>query len=185
MRADDMPGPRHGKQIQPAGGRRSAWTLVAAFAVYGGIALLANYPTWPGDPSRIRAGDLDMMVWLVAWTPHAIGHWQNPFATTWLNYPAGVDLAQNTAAPLLGLLTAPLTLAVSPIASVNLLLWLAFPLSAFSMFVVLRRWVRWNLAAIVGGALYGFSPYMVTQGGFRAPASAHPLRRLRNSPTRS
>ena len=92
-----------------------------------------------------------------------------------------MNLAQNTSAPLLGLLTAPLTLAVSPIASVNLLLWLAFPLSAFSMFVVLRHWVRWDLAAFVGGALYGFSPYMVTQAvsalahGIRAPPPTHPV----------
>jgi hypothetical protein len=150
--------------IRPKRSHRSAWPLVVAFAVYGAVALLANYPTWPGDPSRLRAGDLDMMVWFLAWTPHAIGHWQNPFATDWLNYPGGVNLSQNTAVPLLGLLTAPLTLAVNPIASVNLLLWLAFPLSAFSMFVVLRRWVRWDVAAFVGGALYGFSPYMVTQG---------------------
>lgn len=145
------------------------------FFVYGAIALLANYPTWPGDPSRLRAGDLDMMVWFLGWTPHAIGHWQNPFATDWLNYPGGVNLAQNTAVPLLGLLTAPLTLAVSPIASVNLLLWLAFPLSAFSMFVVLRRWVRWDVAAFVGGALYGFSPYMVTQGGAHLHMAFVPL----------
>jgi hypothetical protein len=124
---------------------------------------LANYPAWPGDPGRIRAGDLDQMVWYLAWTPHAIGHAQNLFATNWLNYPAGVNLAQNTSAPLLGLVTAPLTLAVSPLASLNLLLWLAFPLSAFSMFVVLRRWVGWDFAAFLGGALYGFSPYVVTQ----------------------
>lgn len=83
---------------------------------------MANYPAWPGDPSRIRAGDLDQMVWYLAWTPHAIGHGQNLFATNWLNYPAGVNLAQNTSAPLLGLVTAPLTLAVSPLSSLNLLL---------------------------------------------------------------
>ena len=138
-------------------------THIGAFVAYAGVALLANYPEWPGDPSRIRAGDLDQMVWYLAWTPHALVHWQNPFATTWMNYPEGVNLAQNTSVPLLGFVTAPLTLAVSPIASLNLLLWLAFPLSAFSMFVVLRRWAQWDLAAFLGGALYGFSPYLVAQ----------------------
>jgi hypothetical protein len=133
------------------------------FAVYAGIALLANLPDWPGDPNHIPSGDLDQMVWFLSWTPHAILHWQNPLATTWLNYPEGVNLAQNTSVPLLALLAAPLTLAVSPVASLNLLLWLAFPLSALSMFYVLRRWVGWGIAAFVGGALYGFSPYVVTQ----------------------
>ena len=150
-------------QVQRTRQPRSTLTLSAVFAVYAGVALLANYPEWPGDPNRIRGGDLDQMVWYLAWTPHAIAHGQNLFATNWLNYPEGVNLAQNTSAPLLGLVTAPLTLTVSPIASLNLLLWLAFPLSAFSMFLVLHRWVRWEAAAFVGGALYGFSPYVVTQ----------------------
>lgn len=163
-RPDDTAGSPAGNPGRRSRRRRPAWTLVAAFAVYGAIALLANYPAWPGDPNRMRTGDLDMMVWFLGWVPHAIAHGQNFLATNWINYPEGADLAQNTSVPLLGLLTAPLTLAVSPIASLNLLLWLAFPLSAFTMFVVLRRWTGWDLAAFVGGALYGFSPYMVTQG---------------------
>ena len=162
-RPDERSEPLIDELTAPSVPRRSKLRLLAAFVIYGGLALFANFPAWPGDPSRIRAGDLDQMVWYLAWTPHAIGHWQNLFATDWLNYPQGVNLAQNTSAPLLGLLTAPLTLTVSPIASLNLLLWLAFPLSALSMFFVLRRWVGWDLAAFVGGALYGFSPYVVAQ----------------------
>jgi hypothetical protein len=143
--------------------RRLSWRPIAAVIVYAGLGLAANWPTWPGDPSRIRYGDLEQMTWYLAWTPYALLHGHNIFATTWLNYPMGINLVQNTSAPLLGLLTAPLTLLVSPIASLNLLLWLAFPLSAASMFFVLRRWVTWDVAAFVGGALYGFSPYVVTQ----------------------
>jgi len=138
--------------------------VLTAVLIYAAIALIANWPTWPGDPNRIRAGDLEQMVWFLAWTPYAILHHHNVLYTTWINYPRGINLAQNTSSPLLGILSAPLTLLVSPIASLNLLLWLAFPLSASSMFFVLRRWVRWDLAAFVGGALYGFSPYVVTQG---------------------
>lgn len=103
------------------------------------------------------------MAWFLAWTPYALLHLHNVFYTTWINYPAGVNLAQNTSSPLLGLLAAPVTLLVSPIASVNLLCWLAFPISAGSMYFVLRRWVRWSPAAFVGGALYGFSPYVVAE----------------------
>jgi hypothetical protein len=150
-------------EVRPTRRPRSVPAAPVAFAVYAAIALLANLPTWPGDPSRIRTGDLDQMVWYLGWTPHAILHWQNLFATNWLNYPEGVNLAQNTSAPLLGLLTAPLTLMVSPVASLNLLLWLAFPLSALSMFFIIKRWTQWTVAAFVAGALYGFSPYVVAQ----------------------
>ena len=135
-----------------------------SLACYAGIALFANWPDWPGDPSRIRTGDLDQMAWYLAWTPHALLHWQNLFATNWLNYPEGVNLAQNTSVPLLGLVMAPVTLTAGPVASVNLLLWIAFPVSAFSMYMVVRRLTGCDVAAFVAGALYGFSPYVVTQG---------------------
>jgi hypothetical protein len=144
--------------------RRALLAASTSLACYAGIALFANYPDWPGDPNRIRGGDLDQMAWYLAWTPHALLHWQNLFATTWLNYPGGVNLAQNTSVPLLGLLAAPLTLTAGPVASLNLLLWLAFPLSAFAMYLVVRRLTGWSLGAFVAGALYGFSPYVVTQG---------------------
>ncbi len=140
-----------------------SWSAVIALATYSALALAANWPTWPGDPGRMRAGDRDQMAWFLAWTPYAILHLHNVFSTTWINYPAGANLAQNTSSPLLGLLAAPVTLWVNPMASVNLLSWLAFPASAGSMFFVLRRWVRWDPAAFVGGALYGFSPYVVAQ----------------------
>jgi hypothetical protein len=75
----------------------------------------------------------------------------------------GVNLAQNTASPLLGLLTAPLVPVLSPIARANLLLVLGMPVSATAAFVVLRKWRVWGPAAALGGLLYGFSSYMVGQ----------------------
>ena len=119
----------------------------------------------PGPATRTGCEQVTGTRWRGSWPGRrsALLHLHNIFSTTWMNYPAGVNLAQNTSSPLLGLLAAPITLLVSPIASVNLLCWLAFPISAGSMYFVLRRWVRWNMAAFVGGALYGFSPYMVAE----------------------
>jgi len=147
-------------------------TSIGIFAVYAIAGMAANWPTWPGDPDRIRyvsnfggVGYTDqyLITWFLAWTPNALAHGANPFFTTFLNYPDGINLVQNTASPLLGLLAAPVTLLVSPIASYNLLIWLSFPLSAMSMYFVLRRFVRWRVATFVGGALYGFSPFVVDQ----------------------
>ena len=143
-----------------ARGRLWAAVVVAAYGVMG---LAANWPTLPGDGRHMRGGDMTQMTWYLAWTPHALAHANNPFFTTTLNYPDGVNLAQNTSAPLLGLVTAPLTLAVNPVASLNLLLWLAFPLSATAMYVVARRLGAWPPAAFLAGALYGFSPHVVNQ----------------------
>ena len=148
-----------------SGQRRRAqlWAL-GAVSAFGGFAAIANWPAWPGDPALMRQGDPTLVVWFLSWTARALSRGINPFFTNYLNYPRGINLVQNTAMPLLGILTAPLTLAVSPIASLNLLLWLAIMLSASSMFFVLRRWVQRPVAAFIGGLLYGFSPYMTGQG---------------------
>lgn len=137
-------------------------------AIYGVLALFAYLPVWPGDPSRLAATggyDITQNVWFIQWVPFALTHGHNPFFSSWVNYPDGVNVINNASMPLLGFITSPLTLAVNAISTINLLMWLAFPLSAFAMFVVLRRLRVSDLGAFVGGLLYGFSPYMVAQGG--------------------
>ena len=162
--ADMPPSPAATTNSQePVKGRHSGRWLLAAFCIYALVALAANWPAFPGDPGILRQGDLTQKAWFLAWTPHAVYDLQNPFYTTWLNFPTGIDLLQNTQVALLGILTAPLTLVAGPVASINLLLWLAFPLSAGAMFVLARRWVASPLAALAAGALYGFSPYMIAE----------------------
>ncbi|HXZ83262.1 MAG TPA: hypothetical protein VED84_05890 [Acidimicrobiales bacterium] len=102
-------------------------------------------------------------MWFFAWMFHALGHGINPFTTTAMNYPYGVNLADNTLMPLLGLLASPVTAIFGPIAAFNLFMRLAFFASATSMMFVLRRYTKWFPAAFLGGLLYGFSPYVVGQ----------------------
>jgi hypothetical protein len=102
-------------------------------------------------------------VWFLDWVPHALAHGLNPFFSNAMLVPAGVNLAQNTASPLLGLIAAPVDLLFSPVVSANLLMVLAMPVSATAAFVVLRKWQVWVPAAAIGGLIYGFSPYMVGQ----------------------
>ncbi len=148
----------------------SAWPLATAALAglaYALVALLAYRPILPGDGSRLptcACGDLVQGVWFLRWTPFALLHGMNPFLTNYIDYRSGVNLAQNTLMPLLGVLAAPITWVAGPVASLNTLLWLAFPLSATAGFVAFRHWIRWTPAAFVAGLLYGFSPYTVGQG---------------------
>lgn len=140
---------------------------VGAAVLFFALGTLAYLPSWPGDPSRIvscACEDPVQQSWFLGWLPWAVLHGHSPFFTNWFDFPSGVNLASNTEMPLLGLITAPLTLTAGPVASYGLLLWLAYPLSAMSAFFVLRHWTRSNLGALLGGLLYGFSPYMVNQG---------------------
>ena len=158
--------------------RRPWVVLLGAFVIYGLIALVAYWPLFPGDSSRMpgcACGDQAQEGWFISWIPFALSHGLNPLFSGWLNFPYGVNLAQNTSMPLLGLLTAPLTTLVSPIASYNLLLWLAFPASGTAMFAVVRKWTGSTAAAVIAGLLYGFSAYTIGQGFGHVMLSFVPL----------
>ena len=133
--------------------------------VYLSIGIIAFWPVYPGISRNLFGVDWDFeqSVWFLDWVPHALAHGLNPFFSNAMLVPAGVNLAQNTASPLLGLITAPLDLVFSPVVSANLLMLLAMPVSATAAFVVLRKWHVWGPAAAIGGLIYGFSPYMVGQ----------------------
>jgi Bacterial Ig domain len=130
------------------------------------IGFAAFWPVLPWDFAHhlySGTGDYWLSVWFLGWVPHALAHGLNPFFSNAILVPTGVNLAQNTESPLLGLVAAPFTLTFGPVVSANLLMVLAMPASATAAFVVLRKWRVWGPAAALGGLIYGFSPYMVGQ----------------------
>ncbi len=102
-------------------------------------------------------------MWFLRWVPFALAHGHDLLVTHHLNYPDGVNLMWNTSLPLPGLLLAPVTDAWGPVLSFNLLLVLAYGLSAWCAYLAIRRFVPGHLAAAVGGLIYGFSPAMRVQ----------------------
>ena len=159
----DAPSARTGGQP------RQKWIVAACVLVYVVLSVAIYWPVSPISATRFPTfafgnfglGDNVNMSWSLAWTAHAMLHGLDPFHTTFLDYPGGAPITNG--APLLGLLASPVTLILGPVAAFNLLLRLAFASSTASMFLVLRNWCRWPVA-FVGGLLYGFGPYMVTQG---------------------
>jgi hypothetical protein len=138
--------------------------MAVVFVVYLLIGIVAFWPVYPGI-SQHPFGSFDFLqtVWFLGWVPHALAHGLNPFFSNAIYVPTGVNLAQNTSTPLLGLITAPFAPVFSPLVRANLLMVLAMPISATAAFVVLRKWQVWGPAAALGGLVYGFSPYMVGQ----------------------
>ena len=51
---------------------------------------------------------------------------------------------------------------LGPVASLNVASTITPALTAFTAFVVIRRWAPWTPAAFVGGLLYGFSPFVLS-----------------------
>jgi hypothetical protein len=130
-------------------------------------ALVAFWPTLAHLATRQSesgVGDLAKYNWCVAWVPYALAHGHNPFITHVANVPYGVNLMDDTSVLGLGFVMAPVTVLFGPFATVNVLLILAFPLSAGAGYLLARRYTAWRPAPIAAGQLYGYSPYMVAQG---------------------
>ncbi len=147
---------------EPSASRSKAFVL-AVVAGYVAIGIVAFWPVLPGTSHRLfgTGADSVLAMWFLAWIPHSLAHGLNPLFSHALLAPAGVNLAQNTEGPFLGLLTAPFALLMGPVARANLLMVFAMPASATAAFVVLRKWKVWGPAAAVGGLMYGFSPFAV------------------------
>ena len=93
----------------------------------------------------------------MAWWPHAIGSWTNPFVTHVVYAPTGVNIAWTPTAPGLALAFSPLTVLVGPVVSYNVAMVLMPALAAWTTYL-LCRYVTGSLwASIVGGLLFGFS----------------------------
>jgi len=154
--------PRMGSTVvaaaAPAATSAAVYAAAAIFAYHR--ILFAAASSMPG----CNCGDQAQEVWFLRWPLYAVSHGLNPFFSTWMNYPRGVNLAINTASPLLGLASAPLQLTIGTVAAYDVLLVLGLTASALAMCLALRRWVRSWAAAFAGGLLYGFSPYMIGQG---------------------
>jgi hypothetical protein len=107
-------------------------------------------------------GDPALFLWFFQWPATALAHGQNPFFSTAMFHPGGINLLAQTSVTGLSLPLVPVTWIWGPVASLNVASTLAPALTAFFAFVVIRRWAPWTPAAFVGGLLYGFSPFVLT-----------------------
>jgi hypothetical protein len=143
---------------------RFSLTVTAFYVALGVIAYGHVLGDTSGRLVSTAEGDPSQMAWFFGWTAHALATGHNPFFSSAANAPYGLNLAQMTSMPLLGMLLAPITLLAGPIVSVNVCFALAMPASAASAYLVLRRWKIWAPAAALGGLVFGFSPYMIYEG---------------------
>ena len=104
-------------------------------------------------------GDPSVMMWCLAWWPHAIAHGLNPFVTKAIWAPAGYNLTWATSIPALAIAFAPVTIAFGPVVSYNIASLLAPAISGWTAFLLCRHLTRNFGSAFAGGLIYGFSPY--------------------------
>lgn len=153
-----------GRSIVTTLRRRESRPVLEALLLYLVGALLLTNQVW-GAPTTHWIGsccDPEQAIWFLRWVPFAIAHGTDPLVTQQLNAPEGVNLMWNTATLPWGLLAAPITLLAGPILAYNVLVVTAIVLSAASARLVVGRYAGGTVAPLIGGAVYGFSPYVVS-----------------------
>jgi hypothetical protein len=140
-------------------------TLTAAGAIYLAVGFVLWVHAWTEGASThtlCGCGDPALFLWFFQWPATALAHGQNPFFSTALFHPSGINLLAQTSVTGLSIPLVPVTWIWGPVASLNVASTVVPALSAFTAFVVIRRWAPWTPAAFVGGLLYGFSPFVLS-----------------------
>jgi dolichyl-phosphate beta-glucosyltransferase len=164
-RTGPRPRPSSSSSSEP-GLRTRSWP---ALAVAGLIYLALGFALWihawadgATTHTLCGCGDPALFLWFFQWPATALAHAQNPFYSTALFHPGGINLLAQTSVEGISLPLVPVTWIWGPVASLNVASTLIPALTAFFAFVVIRRWVPWTPAAFVGGLLFGFSPFVLT-----------------------
>jgi hypothetical protein len=117
------------------------------------------------DPAHTCAcggtGEPGFFFWALKWWPHAITSGIDPFWTNVVFYPAQVNLAATTSIPALSLATWPVTETLGPVVSFNLISLASPVLAAWFTYRLCRYVTGAWLPSLVGGYVYGFSPFVL------------------------
>ena len=132
--------------------------VLTSVALFGGPILphpSSWYVGWGTDPGT--------HVWFLAWWPHALATFSNPFLTHSVWAPSGYNLAGSTSLPGPSLVLAPLTALAGPVVSYNVLALLAPALSAWGAFLLCSHLTGRFWPSVAGGYVFGFSTYEIGQ----------------------
>src|SRR5256886_17399565 len=173
-----LPEPDDGRRVPSAIRRGFVFAGVGLLYLAMAIGFFATIWLTPRGPFSTAlgvGGDPQLAIWFLRWQEFALAHGHNLLFTTYLDAPDGVNLMWNTTAPLLGVALAPLTATLGGVFAYNVAETLGLATSAMAAFVMIRRYVRapdtiGTVAALVGGALFGFSPYMAAHALGHPPA---------------
>lgn len=154
---------------QPGRTGAAWWRRYRADFAVAVLFLLAGWyvqsEIWAGQyryPGTI-GGDADFFAWCFAHAARLFTDPENPLFTDRLNVPDGINLMANTSVLGIGIPLAPVTLLFGPHASYTLAITLGLAGTAYGWYWLLSRHVVGSkLAGVIGGALAGFGPTMVS-----------------------
>jgi hypothetical protein len=146
------------------------WHLLVVWAAVA-LAVWVTSGLWAQPYDHVLAenvGDQGFFEWTLGYGVQLLTHGGNPFFTTMLNTPYGVNLAANTSVTVYAIAFAPLTWLAGPQVTFVTVLSLNLAASAVAWYFFFLRWLtRRRGAAAVGALFIGFAP------GFISHANGH------------
>jgi hypothetical protein len=148
--------------VRPAPGRLRSDALALAGYLAGALWVTARLWADRDTVARGAPADETFFEWVLAHGARVVTHLENPFFSTRLNPPAGVNMMANTSVLGLSIPAAPLTSLVGAHIGFVAVLGACLCASGFAWYFVLsRHLVTSRAAAFLGGALCGYGPGVV------------------------
>jgi hypothetical protein len=127
---------------------------LASLLIYFGLSLFFFGRSLAGHFSNAHLGtgpDPSVMIWMLVWWSHSLGHRLNVFVTHAIWAPSGFNLAWATCIPLAAWIALPLTRTFGPVVSYNLLCLLAPALASWTAFILCRYLTNSYWPSLIGG----------------------------------
>ncbi len=134
--------------------------LLLCFTLIAGVLLYPLPLHLSNGLLAAQSGDPLLQIWVIQWNIHKLtGSLANYFDAN-IFFPYSNTFAYHDHLFALGVLGLPIfALTHNPILTYNLLLFLSFVLSAYSMFLFCKELTGNGYAAFLGGLIFGFLPY--------------------------
>lgn len=165
---EDRPYPDARAEHSTTPPRRYFVVWLVALCSYLPLAALGYWPVWTHWSAQMNGcncWDQILQEWFIHWTPSAVSQGHPLLVTHFIDAPNGVNLMWNASVLALGAVAAPLTQTIGVVHTLSILLTVSLALSASTMYLLLRRWTRWWPVAWLGGLVYGFSTFALTESG--------------------
>ncbi|MGH7813739.1 MAG: hypothetical protein ACREQI_07010 [Candidatus Binataceae bacterium] len=142
------------------------WSGSIAFILYLILSLIIFEPSLWGHFLDAHIGvepNASGTMAALAWWPYALVHRIDPFYCYAIWAPIGISSAWVTGMPMLSIAIWPVTAAIGVVGAYNVLSLLSPPLAGWGAFLLCRRIAKSWWPALLGGYLFGFSPYMLSE----------------------
>jgi len=155
-----------GPWARSARAARNRWVRMLApplAYLVGSVALTSSVWSHPGTELVGAGSNPSAKVWFLAFFAHglATGHLQ--LLTHLTTAPHTINLMWNNSILAISLLLAPITLTLGPVVAYNVAMTVGLAASGWVAGLALRRYVRHPASAWAGGAIFGFSPFILAE----------------------